>query len=90
LDLIASYIDNPRHELLYSRTPALAREWALNAVANETQGKVAGNAYPALYGEVGKFIQGRAFTNLLGAMWLQDVLAPHGNGGAAQVQKPRV
>jgi hypothetical protein len=71
VDLIASYIGNPRHERLYTSTPALIREWALNAVASETQGKIAGNAYPALYGEVGKFIQGWDFTNLLGAMWLQ-------------------
>ncbi|HLL98722.1 MAG TPA: hypothetical protein VK276_06555 [Rubrobacteraceae bacterium] len=69
--LIASYIGNPRHGLLYTSTPALARERVLNIVASETQGKIAGNAYPALYGEVGKFLQGWAFTNLMGAMWLQ-------------------
>jgi hypothetical protein len=40
-------------------------------VASETQQKVAGNAYPGLYGEVGKFVQGWDFMNLLGAMWLQ-------------------
>jgi hypothetical protein len=71
MDLIASYIGNPRHELLYTRTPASAREWALKNVANETQRKVAGNAYPALYGEVGRLVAGWSFTNLLGAIWLQ-------------------
>jgi hypothetical protein len=40
-------------------------------VASETQRKVAGNAYPAPYGEVGNFVQGWDFINLLGAMWLQ-------------------
>jgi hypothetical protein len=71
VDLIASYIRNPRHKSLYTSTPALAREWALDAVARETQRKIVGNAYPAIYGEVGKFKAGWSFTNLLGAMWLQ-------------------
>jgi hypothetical protein len=71
VDLIASYMDNPRHKSFYTRTPALTREWALDAVASKTQRKVAGNAYPALYGEVGRFAAGWSFTNLLGAMWLQ-------------------
>jgi hypothetical protein len=70
-DLIASYIGNPRHKSLYTRTPALIREWALNTVASETQRKVAGNAYPALHGELGRLVQGWDFRNLLGAMWLQ-------------------
>jgi hypothetical protein len=70
-DLIASYIGNPRHKSLYTSTPALAREWALEAVAHETQRRIAGNGYPALYGEVGRFKAGWSFTNLLGAMWLQ-------------------
>ena len=49
----------------------MAREWALVTVASVTQEKVAGNAYPALYGKVGRFVQGWDFRNLLGAMWLQ-------------------
>jgi hypothetical protein len=49
----------------------LAREWALNTVSSETQRKIAGNAYPALYGGVGRLVAGWGFTNLLGAMWLQ-------------------
>jgi hypothetical protein len=40
-------------------------------VATETQKKVAGNVYSALYGEVGRFVAGWSFMNLLGAMWLQ-------------------
>jgi hypothetical protein len=71
MDLIASFIGDPRHNLLYTSTPALAREWALDTVASETQRKIAGNAYPALNGEVGKFKAGWSFTNLMGAMWLQ-------------------
>jgi len=70
VDFIASYMP-PRWRTLFTRTPARAQAWALEAVATETQGKVAGNAYPALYGEVGRFVQGWSFTNLLGAMWLQ-------------------
>jgi len=69
-DLIASYIDL-RQKTIFTGTPARTREWALNIVATETQKKVAGNAYPALYGEIGKFEAGWSFTNLLGAMWLQ-------------------
>jgi hypothetical protein len=52
----------------FSCTPARARAWALDSVATETQRKVAGNAYPALYGEVGRFVPGWDFINLLGAM----------------------
>jgi hypothetical protein len=69
-DFIASYM-HPRNRGFFTQTPARTREWALNLVATETQQKVAGNAYPALYGEVGKFISGYSFSNLLGAMWLQ-------------------
>lgn len=69
-DFIASYM-NPRWKTFFTRTPAITHEWALNAVAAETQHKVAGNVYPALYGEVGSFVSGWAFRNLLGAMWLQ-------------------
>jgi hypothetical protein len=71
MELIASYIGDPRHELLYTLTPAMTREWALSTVADKTQRKVAGNVYPVLYGEVGKLVRGWSFTNLLGAMWLQ-------------------
>jgi hypothetical protein len=71
MDLIASYIGNPRYESFYTRTRARAREFALEGVASETQKRVAGNVYPALYGEVGRFVSGWSFTNLLGAMWLQ-------------------
>jgi hypothetical protein len=70
LDLIASYMP-PRLRSFFPSTPARAREWALDSVAIETQRKVAGNAYPALYGEVGRFVRGWDFINLLGAMWLQ-------------------
>jgi hypothetical protein len=73
MELIASYIADPRHKLHYTTTRALAREWALKAVAHETQTQVAGNAYPALYGEVGRFVAGWSFANLLGAMWLQNL-----------------
>jgi hypothetical protein len=68
-DLIASYM--PSHPRAFAGTPASTSAWALDAVASETQLKVAGNAYPALYGEVGSFIQGWDFMNLLGAIWLQ-------------------
>jgi hypothetical protein len=71
VDLIASYMGNLQQKSFYTRTPTLTREWALDAVASETQRKVAANAYPALYGEVGRFVAGWSFTNLLGAMWLQ-------------------
>jgi hypothetical protein len=70
VNLIASYM-TPRAKALYMDTPAHAQAFALNTVATETQRKVAGNAYPALYGEVGRFVSGWSFTNLLGAMWLQ-------------------
>jgi hypothetical protein len=69
-DFIASRM-YPRDKAFFTRTPARTREWALNIVATETQKKIAGNAYPALYGEVGRFVAGWSFTNLLGAMWLQ-------------------
>lgn len=71
VDLITSYISSPRWRAFYAYTPSSAREWALNEVATQTQHRVAGNAYPALYGEVGRFVQGWDFVNLLGAMWLQ-------------------
>jgi hypothetical protein len=70
MDLIHSYMD-PYQIARFARTPANAREWALNIVATETQRMIAGNAYPALYGEMGRFISGWSFSNLLGAMWLQ-------------------
>jgi hypothetical protein len=70
VDFIASQV-HPRWRAHIMRTPARARAWALETVAIETQGKIAGNAFPALYGEVGKFVAGWSFTNLLGAMWLQ-------------------
>lgn len=70
LDLVASYIPS-RHRATFTHTPARARALALELVASETQRRVTGNAYPALYGEVGKFVQGWLFLNLLGAMWLQ-------------------
>jgi hypothetical protein len=69
-ELIASYM-TPRGKALHMSTPAQAQEFALGVVATQTQGRVAGNAYPVLYGEVGRFVQGWSFTNLLGAMWLQ-------------------
>jgi len=69
-DLIASYM-YPRQKTFFTHTPARTRAWALNIVATETQKKVAGNAYPALYGEIGRFEAGWSFTSLLGAMWLQ-------------------
>jgi hypothetical protein len=69
-DLIASYM-YPRDRVFFTHTPARTREWALSIVATETQKKVAGNAYPALYGEIGSFEAGWTFTGLLGAMWLQ-------------------
>jgi len=69
-DFIASRM-YPRDKAFFTRTLARTREWALNIVATETQKKIAGNAYPALYGEVGRFVAGWSFTNLLGAMWLQ-------------------
>ena len=69
-ELIASYM-YPRDKTIFTHTPARTRQWALNIVATETQQKVAGNAYPALYGKVGRFISGWSFSNLLGAMWLQ-------------------
>ena len=68
-ELIASYM-LPRDKALAHR-PAWARAWALDAVATATQERIAGNAYPALYGEVGRFVAGWSFMNLLGAMWLQ-------------------
>lgn len=71
LDLIASYIRAPRWRTFYTQTPAMAREYALDQVATETQQRLAGNVYPALYGEIGKFVRGWDFTNLLRAMWLQ-------------------
>jgi hypothetical protein len=71
MDLIASYFDNPRYKSHYTRTPAIAREFALGVVATETQKRVTGNAYPAFYGVVGRFVSGWSFTTLLGAMWLQ-------------------
>jgi hypothetical protein len=70
-ELIASYVGDHRGSSLYTHTPASARAWALETVARETQARVAGNAYPALYGEVGRFVSGWSFSNLLGAMWLQ-------------------
>jgi len=70
VDLISSYL-TPRGKARVGQTPARVRAFALDAVATETQGRIAGNAYPALYGEVGKFVSGWSFTNLLGAMWLQ-------------------
>jgi hypothetical protein len=69
-ELIASYMF-PRDKAFFTHTPARTRQWALNIVATETQQLIAGNAYPALYGEVGRFISGWSFSNLLGAMWLQ-------------------
>jgi hypothetical protein len=68
-DLIASYM--PARPRAFAATPASTRAWALDAVASETQRKVAGNVYPALYGDVGRFVPGWDFMNLLGAMWLQ-------------------
>ena len=56
--LIGSYIGISRHRDFHTRTPAAAREFALDEVATQTQHRVAGNAYPALYGEVGRFVQG--------------------------------
>jgi hypothetical protein len=70
VDFIASYM-YPRRRPLFTRTPARARAWALQAVASETQEQVAEHAFPALYGEVFRFVQGWSFKNLLGAMWLQ-------------------
>jgi hypothetical protein len=70
-NLVTSYM-TPRGEArLAAQPPTKLRAWALDVVATETQARVAGNAYPALYGEVGRFVQGWSFTNLLGAMWLQ-------------------
>ena len=71
VDLIGSYIGVPRYRDFHTRTPAAAREFALDEVATQTQHRIAGNVYPALYGEVGRFVQGWDFINLLGAMWLQ-------------------
>jgi hypothetical protein len=68
-DLIAFYM--PSRSRAFAATPASTRAWALGAVASETQRNVAGNAYPALYGGVGRFVPGWDFMNLLGAMWLQ-------------------
>src|SRR5829696_4758766 len=68
-DLIASYM--PSRPRAFAATPAGTTAWALDAVASKTQRKVAGNAYPALYGTVGRFVPGWDFINLLGAMWLQ-------------------
>jgi hypothetical protein len=70
VDLIASYM-HPRWRTLLTRTPTRAWAWALEAVASETQEKIADHAFPALYGEVDEFVQGWSFKNLLGAMWLQ-------------------
>jgi hypothetical protein len=70
VDLISPYM-HPRRRTLLTRTPARAWAWALEAVASETQEKIAEHAFPALYGEVGRFVPGWAFENLLGAMWLQ-------------------
>jgi hypothetical protein len=70
MELIARYM-TPRSKALYTHSPARARAWALDAVATATQERIAGNAYPALYGEVGRFTAGWSFMNLLGAMWLQ-------------------
>jgi hypothetical protein len=70
-DLITSYMIPRGEARLAAQPPGKLRAWALDVVATETQARVAGNAYPALYGEVGGFVQGWSFTNLLGAMWLQ-------------------
>jgi hypothetical protein len=69
-DLISSYM-YPRQKTFFLHTPARARAWALDVVATETQNQIAGNAYPALYGEIRRLVAGWSFTNLLGAMWLQ-------------------
>lgn len=71
VNLVASYIPAARWRAFYTRTPIMAREFALDQVATQTQQRLAGNVYPALYGEVGRFVRGWDFTNLLGAMWLQ-------------------
>jgi len=70
MDTISSHM-TPRGKALYANPPARARGSALDAVARETQRRIAGNAYPALYGKVGRFVAGWSFTSLLGAMWLQ-------------------
>jgi hypothetical protein len=70
VDLIASYM-TPRGKARYTQLPAKARSSALDEVAFQTQVRIAGNAYPALYGRVGRLAAGWSFTNLLGAMWLQ-------------------
>lgn len=73
VDLISSYMI-PRDKVVYTHPahpPARTRGWALDVVATETQKKIAGNAYPALYGEVRRLEAGWSFRNLLGAMWLQ-------------------
>jgi hypothetical protein len=50
----------------------MARQWALEQVANTVQERVAQYAYPALYQQpTGNFVQKWDFDNLLGAMWLQ-------------------
>jgi hypothetical protein len=70
VDLIASYM-TPRGKARYTQLPAKTRNSALDEVAFQTQVRIAGNAYPALYGRVGRLTAGWSFTNLLGAMWLQ-------------------
>ena len=70
VDVISSYM-TPRGKARVGHTPARVRAFALDIVATETQHRIAGDAYPALYGKVGKFVAGWSFTTLLGAMWLQ-------------------
>jgi hypothetical protein len=71
VDLIASYMTSRGKAKFAHSPPAKLRAFALDIVANETQVRIAGNAYPALYGRVDKLAAGWSFTNLLGAMWLQ-------------------
>src|SRR5215211_113571 len=71
VDLIASYL-TPRGKARFAHSPpATIRAFALDIVATETQHRIAGDVYPALYGKVDKLTAGWSFTSLLGAMWLQ-------------------
>jgi hypothetical protein len=70
VEVISSYM-TPRGKARVGPTLARIRASALDAVATETQGRIAGNVYPALCGKAGRLAPGWSFTSLLGAMWLQ-------------------
>jgi hypothetical protein len=63
----------PRSRFFLTSTPESARDWALVTAAEQTQERVARYCFPALYRRPGHnhFGQAVAFSNLLGALWLE-------------------